>query len=362
MARSDVLKREIATLKKKGADLSKDLSKHRDAAAKAAAASRKKRDQAARTTSVSTRKSALSAAAREDKKEVDARKKFAAVEKKIAENAATVARRDSSLTTAEKSERTAKDREDGKRRRAEVQHARQVAQASRPATAIRYVEISPPKPEPLRVLYVTSNPEAMETTTKHPDGTEITEGVWLRTEREIRMVKDALRRSKYRELVAIEHLPAATTTDVLDGLNDHRPHVVHFSGHANSLGLLMENEAGTQEGDDLDFSLLARLLSATDEPPRLLVLNACESLAGADDLLQTVPTVVAMSDSINDASAVVFATQFYSGIGSAQSVASALKQARVAMDAASLEGSDLPEARARQGVDLDALVLVQPPR
>jgi hypothetical protein len=56
---------------------------------------------------------------------------------------------------------------------------------------------------------------------------------------EIRKVRAALRGSKYRDLVTVEHLPAATSMDLLDGLNDHRPHVVHFSGHASSLGLLM---------------------------------------------------------------------------------------------------------------------------
>lgn len=159
----------------------------------------------------------------------------------------------------------------------------------------------------------------------------------------------------------MEHLPAATSMDLLNGLNDHRPHVVHFSGHASSLGLLMENDAGTPEGDDLEFDPLARLLGATDEPPRLLVLNACQSLAGAEPLLRTVPTVVAMADSIEDASAVVFATRFYAAIASAQSVASALEQAKVAMEAASLDDADLPHARARADVDLSTLVLVKPP-
>lgn len=121
----------------------------------------------------------------------------------------------------------------------------------------------------------------------------------------------------------------------------------------------MENDKGTTVGDELDFDLLGRLLGATDDPPRLVVLNACESLAGADDLLQTVPTVVAMSNSIDDASAVVFAARFYSAIASAQSVSSALDQSKVAMEAASLGDSELPEARARDDVDLSTLVLVQ---
>ncbi|NUL60532.1 CHAT domain-containing protein [Brevibacterium luteolum] len=110
----------------------------------------------------------------------------------------------------------------------------------------------------------------------------------------------------------------------------------------------------------MDFSMLARLLGATDEPPRLVVLNACESLAGADDLLQTVPTVIAMSDSINDASAVVFAARFYSAVASAQSVSTALEQAKVAMAVSALDDADLPEVRAREDVDLVSLLLVQP--
>ncbi len=228
-------------------------------------------------------------------------------------------------------------------------------------TVVRYVEVQPPKFEPLRVLYLTANPEAIETTITHADGRVEEIGVYLRVDLEVRKVKEALRGSRYRDLVTVEHLPAATSMDLLNGLNDVRPHVVHFSGHASSLGLLMENDAGTPEGDDLEFDPLARLLGATDEPPRLLVLNACQSLAGAEPLLRTVPTVVAMADSIEDASAVVFATRFYAAIASAQSVASALEQAKVAMEAASLDDADLPHARARADVDLSTLVLVKPP-
>ena len=106
--------------------------------------------------------------------------------------------------------------------------------------------------------------------------------------------------------------------------------------------------------------VLARVLGATDEPPRLAVLNACESLEGADDLLRTVPTVIGVSKSITDLAAVTFAARFYAAIASAQSVATAVEQARTAMQMASLEDSHLPEIRTREDVDPTSLVLVTP--
>lgn len=354
MARSDTLRGDIAGLEKKLADHIKDQSKNQETASKAAASAAKKWGEAQKTKSESTRRSAISVAEREEKKASAALKKVGEDQAKIATVNKSINAKRTSLTAAlrdeqrardrkEQSEAQKRDREDARRRKVEKDHAREVAQISQRTTAPRYVEVRPPKPEPLRVLYLTANPESVESTKEHPDGTVETVGVWLRVDQEVRQVKDMLKRTKYRDLVAVEHLPAATSMDLLEGLNEYRPHVVHFSGHANALGLQMENDQGTTEGDDLDFGLLARLLGSTDVPPRLIVLNACESLAGADELLQTVPTVVAMSDEINDASAVVFAGRFYAAIASAQSVASALEQARVAMEAASLQGSHLPE-------------------
>lgn len=113
---------------------------------------------------------------------------------------------DTSLRTAEALERrsaeSARRRDDTRRRRDEINHARDVALASAPRAPVRYVEVTPPRPEQLRVLYLTANPDATETTVTSPDGSVVEQGTWLRVDQEVRQVKQGLRGSKYRDLVA----------------------------------------------------------------------------------------------------------------------------------------------------------------
>lgn len=88
-----------------------------------------------------------------------------------------IATKTTSLRSAEASEQKANQNlqrsNDAKRRREELSHACAVSKASPPAPAIRYVEVPPPTPEPLRVLYLTSNPDATTSTVMNPDGTVV---------------------------------------------------------------------------------------------------------------------------------------------------------------------------------------------
>ncbi len=93
---------------------------------------------------------------------------------------------------------------------------------------MRYVRevctVPTPKPEQLRVLYLTANPEQN-----------------LRTDAEVRGVQDQVRRAPHRDLITIDYRPAASSDDLIAALNDLRPHVVHFSGHAGDAALLFDN-------------------------------------------------------------------------------------------------------------------------
>jgi hypothetical protein len=76
-----------------------------------------------------------------------------------------------------------------------------------------------------------------------------------------------------------------------------------------------------------------------------------------------VPVVIAMSDEVLDTAAILFAQQFYAAVAGGQSVGSAMKQAKVRMEAALVDkdASDLPSHVAREDIDIDKLVLVRDP-
>ncbi len=175
MTRSDTLRSEIARLQDKKATHAKQIASQERAASTAREAARKKRDQAARSKSASTIRSLLSTAEREDKKVAAAEARLAKSRKDQGTADKSIASKSTAMTTAEASEKRTADAaqktKDSQRRREELAHARQVVRASTPPTQVRYVHLRPPEPEKLRVLYLTANPEATESTITDPDGT-----------------------------------------------------------------------------------------------------------------------------------------------------------------------------------------------
>jgi len=196
----------------------------------------------------------------------------------------------------------------------------------------------------LRIAFLATNPDAAHA---------------LRTDIEMRDVAQAIRKTNYRDAVDTRYIPAARLGDLLDALNEFRPNIIHFSGHGGGQTLLFDNEAVYDDGgEEIDFGLINDVVSATDEMPILLVFNACDTLNGADIFLQNVNAVVAMSDSIDDAAAVFFATRFYSAIANGQSVGTALKQGKLILKAAKFADADLPTALCKSGVDINKLTFL----
>jgi hypothetical protein len=349
---------KIATIKKQQGTEEKAMAKARSAAAKHRADAAKELAKITPRTSESMarnyRRNAESAerkATGEDTKVTAASIKLGNLARDLATAQTNLDRETQATARREETKRKADvrsaDQAAVRRRQAEKNHAREVARLSRPT--VRYVHelrtVPAPKAEQLRVLYLTANPEQN-----------------LRTDAEVRGVQDQVRRALHRDLITIDYRPAATSDDLIAGLNDLRSHVVHFSGHAGDAALLFDNgSVEAPEGREVPYRLLARALGATDVPPVLVVLNGCDTLAGADVLLESTAVIVATASSISDLAASVFAAKFYAAIAAAQTIGAAVDQGSVSVDLAGLdEGWEL-DVLARADVDIAQRVLVQVP-
>lgn len=257
----------------------------------------------------------------------------------------------SDAAAAERKRRT--DEQSAERRRQADQRAAETARRSM-ETRIAYAvstadqavrHVRPPKAEKLRVLLLASSPEGD-----------------LRVSREIKRIRAAVESASHRDLIEFDVRPAATASDLLDGITKFRPHVVHFSGHSNDdLVLLEEDVDDHNRGAVVSAATFARALRATDDPPILVVLNACRSAHQIDALVAgTVPFAIGMADEIEDVDAIVFAAQFYASVANGQSISSAHVAGQVALELAGLAGSDLPTLAAASGFDAQTAVLVRP--
>lgn len=337
-------KEETALSKARGA-----AAKHREDAARQAGKITPRTSESMTRTYQRAAKAAEDKALAEDKKVVAASTKLgrlatdlASAETNLAGEVQATARR---AEAAQKSTARKEEQEDARRRTAEKRHAQELARLSRPTVIYEVREIPTPAREPLRVLYLTANPEMN-----------------LRVDAEVRMVEQAVRAALHRDLIQVLHRPAATPEDLLEGLNDVRPHVVHFSGHAGGATLVFDNASvDTPEGRTVTFDLLTRALAATETSPVLLVLNGCDTLAGAEVLLDATPVVIAMAASITDLAAATFAARFYAAVAAAQPVQAALNQGAVGLEFAAPSEGWKPASLVREGVSLEDLVLVKVP-
>jgi CHAT domain-containing protein len=148
----------------------------------------------------------------------------------------------------------------------------------------------------------------------------------------------------------------------LNGLNEKKPHVVHFSGHGGGRALEFDDGAlDDPQGVTVKFEHLARALGATKNPPIVLVLNACDTLDGAEVLLAAVPVVIATTREISDQAANLFATCFYRAVASGQSIRTAIDQAVYAIDVLAGGKGDVIASIARDDINMDSLVLIELP-
>jgi len=145
----------------------------------------------------------------------------------------------------------------------------------------------------------------------------------LRIGEEVREIEDGLGRSKCQQPFLIRSRWAVRLRDLRRAMLDYEPQIVHFCGHGQVDGLVVEDENGTALLVDPDaFAGLFELFKTKVE---CVLLNACYSESQADAISNHIPYVIGMHKGITDKAALEFAVGFYDAIGSGRSIEEAFK-------------------------------------
>ena len=153
----------------------------------------------------------------------------------------------------------------------------------------------------------------------NPKGTSV-----LDLEREIRDVREGLRRAQNRDEFRIEVRGAVRPIDLRRALLEVEPQIVHFCGHGTGDdGLVLEDDDGKEHL--VSGETLSRLFELFADKIECVLLNACYSEAQAKAIVQHINYVIGMNREILDEAAIAFAVGFYDGIGAGKSIEMAYK-------------------------------------
>ena len=178
----------------------------------------------------------------------------------------------------------------------------------------------------------------------------------LAIDEEMRAIEQKVRAAEHRDALVFQSAWAVRPDDLLQLLNQHKPHIVHFSGHGSSQGLCLAGDNGQERF--VTIPALKSLFATLKDNIRLVFLNACYSREQARALVETIDCVIGMKESIRDDAATAFASSFYRAIGFGRSVQEAFEQGKVSLLLEGIPQEDIPELLVKDGIDAKEMILI----
>ena len=180
----------------------------------------------------------------------------------------------------------------------------------------------------------------------------------LALDEEMREITHKIRASEHRDSVELISRWAVRPDDLLQALNEHKPHIVHFSGHGSSTDeiILLDNDRNPKPVSKAALESLFRTLKDNVE---VVILNACYSRPQAEAITQVIDCAIGMNKAIGDQASIVFAASFYRAIGFGRSVQEAFDQGKTALLLEGIPEEKTPELLVRQGVDASLMFSIK---
>lgn len=145
----------------------------------------------------------------------------------------------------------------------------------------------------------------------------------LRLDKEIREIEEGLKLSERRDQFHIQSKWAVRYKDLRRALWEYKPHIVHFAGHGEEYGLMVESEEGLAV--PISSKALSGLFELCSHHVECVILNACYSALQADTIIKHINYVIGMPGKIDDQAAIEFAVGFYDALGAGNTVEKAFK-------------------------------------
>ncbi len=222
----------------------------------------------------------------------------------------------------------------------------------------------------VKVLYLVSNPAEQDRLALHEESRTITA---------------MIRASEHRD--ALELIPAWAVRpgDLQQLLLQHKPHVVHYSGHGTRGGPAGNTSPGAPSprrdmvardiapvdqlmlmGDGgyaqpVSKAALVDLFTVLKDNVHLVLLSACHSESIAESLAEVVPCTIGMSGSVSDEAAIAFAAAFYQALGFGRDIRQAFELGKIALMNLRAPAGQIPRLFTRKGAsDPSNIVLAGP--
>lgn len=140
----------------------------------------------------------------------------------------------------------------------------------------------------------------------------------LRLDEEVRDIEEGLLRSKYRDHFTVEQKWAVRLRDLRRTLLDYEPQILHFTGHGDLEGILVEDKHGF--ATLVPPSSLVGLFKLHANRIECVILSACYSDQQASAINKHIKYVIGMPSEIKDRAALEFAVGFYDALGAGKTV------------------------------------------
>jgi hypothetical protein len=110
---------------------------------------------------------------------------------------------------------------------------------------------------------------------------------------------------------------------------ENEPQIVHFSGHGDVAGIMLEDEVGN--AFLVSSEALAGLFELFKDQVVCVLMNSCYSEAQAMAINDHIPYVIGMEHAVSDEAAREFSIGFYDALGAGKSIEEAFRFGRNAI-------------------------------